>query len=66
MANKIKEKIYGDAKAAKQTPIMYLPRTWSFEGNIYNYNDSIVPEKTTNYSDNIKTEQGKMTKDLKY
>ena len=66
MANKIKEMIYGDAKAAKQTPIMYLPQTWNFEGNTYNYNEDAIPEKTIDYSDNVKTEQGKMTKELEY
>ena len=66
MANKIKEMIYGDAKAAKQSPIMYLPQVWDFEGNTYNYNNNAVPEKTTMYSDDVKTEQGKMTKELEY
>ena len=66
MANKIKEMIYGDANAAKQTPIMYLPETWNFEGKTYNYNADAIPEKTTEYSDNVITEQGKMSKDLEY
>ncbi len=66
MANKIKEMIYGDSKAAKQTPVMYLPETWMFEGNTYNFNTTAVPEKTTIYSDDVRTEQGKMTKELKY
>lgn len=66
MANKIKEMIYGDANAAKQTPIMYLPETWNFEGKTYNYNVDAIPEKTTEYSDDIVTEQGKMSKDLEY
>lgn len=66
MANKIKEMIYGDAKAAKQSPIMYLPQVWYFEGNTYNYNNNALPEKTTMYSDDVKTEQGKMTKELEY
>lgn len=66
MANKIKEMIYDDAKVAKQTPIMYLPETWIFEGKTYTYNKDVVPEKTSEYSDEVKTEQGKMAKDLKY
>lgn len=66
MANKIKEMVYDDAKAAKQTPIMYLPETWTFEGKTYNYNANAIPARTSDYSDNVKTEQGKMTKDLKY
>lgn len=66
MANKIKEMIYGDAKAAKQTPIMYLPETWNFEGKTYNYNTNAIPEKTTEYSDDVITEQGKMSKELEY
>ena len=66
MANKIKEMIYGDAKVAKQTPIMYLPQTWNFEGNAYNFNDSAIPERAQNYSNEVKTEQGKMTKEIEY
>lgn len=66
MANKIKEMIYDDAKAAKQTPVMYLPETWTFEGKTYSYNDKTEVSKTDNYSDEVKTEMGKMSKDLKY
>lgn len=66
MANKIKEMIYDDAKAAKQTPVMYLPDTWTLEGKTYNYNDKTEASKTDNYSDEVKTEMGKMSKDLKY
>ena len=66
MANKIKEMIYGDAKASKQTPVMYLPETWTFDGTTYKYNDNTKADKTEKYSDNVKTEMGKMSKDLKY
>lgn len=66
MANKIKEMIYDDPKASKQTPIMYLPQTWTFEGKTYQYNDNAQADKTENYSDDVKTEMGKMGKDLKY
>lgn len=66
MANKIKEMIYGNATIAKQTPIMYLPQTWTFEGVTYNYDADAVPEKTTEFSDDVITDQGKMSKDLEY
>ena len=66
MANKIKEMIYGDSRAAKQTPIMYLPQTWTFEGKTYQYNTDAKPERTNNYSDDVKTEMGNMNKDIKY
>lgn len=66
MANKIKEMVYEDPKAAKQTPVMYLPETWTFEGKTYQYNDSVQAAKTQTYSDDIKTEMGKMNKDIKY
>ena len=45
---------------------MYLPENWTFEGKTYNYNANAIPARTSDYSDNVKTEQGKMTKDLKY
>lgn len=66
MANKIKELIYGDPKAAKQSPVMYLPETWNFEGKTYKYHEGSVPEKTENFSDEVKTEMGKMGKEIKY
>ena len=66
MANKIKEMIYDDPKASKQTPIMYLPQTWTFEGKTYQYNDNAQADKTENYSDDVKTEMGNMNKDIKY
>ncbi|MCM1003706.1 MAG: hypothetical protein NC408_05120 [Candidatus Gastranaerophilales bacterium] len=66
MANKIKEMIYDDPKAAKQTPVMYLPETWTFEGTTYHYNENAPVEITKNYSDDVQTEMGKMSKDLKY
>ncbi len=66
MANKIKEMIYDNPKAAKQTPVMYLPETWAFEGTTYHYNESTPVETTQNYSDDVQTEMGKMSKDLKY
>ena len=66
MANKIKKMVYDDPKAAKQTPVMYLPETWTFEGKTYQYNDSVKVTKTQNYSDEVKTEMGKMSKDIKY
>ena len=66
MANKIKEMIYDDPKASKQTPIMYLPQTWTFEGKTYQYNDNAQADKTENYSDDVKTAMGNMNKDIKY
>lgn len=66
MAHRIKDVIYEDSLASKQTPIMYLPDTWTFEGKTYTYNDSNKAERTDNYSDNVKTEMGKMSKDIKY
>ena len=66
MANKIKEMVYDDPKASKQTPIMYLPQTWTFEGKTYQYKENATVVTTDNYSDNVKTEMGKMGKDLKY
>lgn len=66
MANKIKEMVYDDSKASKQTPVMYLPGVWTFEGKTYYYDENIAVAKTENYSDNVKTEMGKMSKDIKY
>ena len=66
MANKIKEMIYDDPKASKQTPIMYLPETWTFEGQTYQYNENATVVATDNYSNDVTTEMGKMSKDLKY
>ncbi|MCQ2753631.1 MAG: hypothetical protein MJ231_01120 [bacterium] len=66
MAHRIKEVIYGDSTAAKQSPVMYLPQTWIFEGNTYKYNDSAKVETTSEFSDDVKTEKGKMDKDLQY
>ena len=61
MANKIKEMIYGDPRAAKQTPVMYLPQTLVFEVKTYNYNANAITDKTTDYSNDIKPEQGNIT-----
>jgi len=66
MANKIKEMVYDDPKASKQTPVMYLPTTWTFEGKTYQYNENAKVVTTDNYSDDVKTEMGKMSKDIKY
>ena len=66
MANKIKELIYGNPKAAKQSPIMYLPEKWTFEGKTYTYNENAKPDRTENFSDDVKTEKGKMNKDIKF
>lgn len=66
MANKIKEMIYDDPRAAKQTPVMYLPETWTFEGKTYHYNENAQVATTQDYSDDVQTEMGKMSKDLKY
>lgn len=66
MANKIKDMVYDDPKAPKQTPVMYLPQTWTFEGKTYQYNENAAVITTDNYSDDVKTEMGKMSKDLKY
>ena len=66
MANKIKEMIYDDPKAAKQSPIMYLPEVWNFEGKTYNYNAEVEVATTETYSEDVKTEMGKMSKELEY
>lgn len=66
MANKIKELIYGDPKAAKQSPVMYLPETWTFEGKTYKYNENTTPDRTKDFSDKVKTEMGEMNKNIKY
>ena len=66
MANKIKEIVYDDPKASKQTPVMYLPKTWTFEGKTYHYKESTKAVTTKEYSDDVKTEMGKMSKDIKY
>ena len=66
MTHRIKDVIYEDSLASKQTPIMYLPDTWTFEGKTYTYNDSVKAERTENYSDDVKTEMGNMNKDIKY
>lgn len=66
MANKIKEMIYDDPRAAKQTPVMFLPETWTFEGKTYHYNENAQVATTQDYSDDVQTEMGKMSKDLKY
>ncbi|MCQ2740402.1 MAG: hypothetical protein MJ237_09310 [bacterium] len=66
MAHHIKEIIYGDPTVAKQSPVMYLPQTWSFEGNTYKYNGSVRVETTNEFSDDVKTEKGKMDKGIQY
>lgn len=66
MAHRIKEAIYDDPKAAKQSPIMYLPKVWDFNGKRYEYTDSNNIEKTTDFSDSVKTEMGKMNRNLNY
>ena len=66
MAHRIKDVVYEDSLAAKQTPVMYFPDSWTFEGKTYQYNKDAKAEKTDSYSDDVKTEMGKMSKDLKY
>ena len=66
MANKIKEAIYDNPKAAKQPPIMYLPKTWEFNGKIYEYQENTSVEATHKFSPDVKTEMGKMDKDLEF
>lgn len=66
MSHKIKDVIYEDSLAAKQSPVMYLPQTWEFEGKVYQYSDSAKVGKTEKYSDDVKTEMGKMGKDITY
>lgn len=66
MAHRIKEAIYDDPKAAKQSPIMYLPKVWDFNGKRYEYTDSNNIEKTTQFSEDVKTEMGKMNRNLNY
>lgn len=66
MTWQIKQAIYDDPKTAKQSPIIYLPKVWDFEGKRYEYSDSNNIEKTTEFSDSVKTEMGKMSKDIKY
>ena len=66
MAWQIKQAIYDDPKAAKQSPIIYLPKVWDFDGKRYEYADSNNIEKTTEFSDSVKTEMGKMNKEINY
>lgn len=66
MTHKIKDIIYEDSLVAKQSPVMYLPETWTFEGKTYHYDEKAAVETTDNYSEEIKTEMGKMSKDIKY
>ena len=65
MAHRIKDVIYGDSLASKQTPVMYFPRTWNFNGKIYNYNDtaSVVAGKI---GGNVQTDMGKMNEHIEY
>ena len=66
MAHRIKDMCYDDSLAAKQAPIMYLPKVWNFNGKTYQYSDSIDVDKCKEFSDKVKTEMGKMSKDLQY
>ena len=66
MTHKIKDIIYGDSLAAKQSPVMYLPETWTFEGKTNQYDENAKVIATDSYSDDVKTEMGKMSKDIKY
>ena len=38
----------------------------NFEGKFYKYNENTLPAKTENFSDEVKTEMGKMSKEIKY
>lgn len=64
MTNKIKNAIYDDPKAAKQPPIMYLPKTWDFNDNTYNFQEDAFVETTNTFSEDVKTEMGKMNKNI--
>lgn len=66
MTHAIKQAIYDDTNAAKQPPVMYLPETWNFKGKTYHYSDSHAQIETSTQSGNVKTEMGKMNKDIKY
>lgn len=66
MTHAIKQAIYDDTNAAKQPPVMYLPETWNFKGKTYHYSDSHAPIESSTQSGNVKTEMGKMNKDIKY
>ena len=65
MAHRIKDVIYDDSLASKQTPVMYLPQNWKFDGKVYNYNDS-AQVQTGKLGGNVKTEMGKMNPQIKY
>lgn len=66
MAWKIKQVIYDDPKAPKQSPIIYLPKVWDFGGKRYEYIENSKPKTTSEFSNEIKTDMGKMKKDIKY
>lgn len=62
MTNKIKSMIYDNPTIGKQPPVMYLPEKWEFENEIYYYIEDSQPEKTTKFSNDVKTEMGKVDK----
>lgn len=66
MTHTIKQAIYDDTNASKQPPVMYLPETWNFNGKTYHYSDSHAPIESSTQSGNVKTEMGKMNKDIQY
>lgn len=66
MAHRIKDMCYDDSLASKQAPIMYLPKVWEFNGTTYHYNDSVDAGRCKKFSDKVKTEMGKMSRDLQY
>lgn len=66
MTHIIKQAIYDDTNAAKQPPVMYLPETWNFNGKTYHYSDSHTPIESSTQSGDVKTEMGKMNKDIQY
>lgn len=65
MTHRIKDVIYDDSLAAKQSPVMYLPKEWAFEGKTYKLNENKVNAKG-DFSEDVKTEMGKMNKDIVY
>jgi len=66
MAHRIKYMCYDDSLASKQSPVMYLPRVWNFNNKTYYYNDSTDAGRCREFSDEVKTEMGKMSKELVY
>ena len=66
MTHSIKSAIYDNPKAPAQSPVMYLPKVWDFKGIRYEYIDYVEAEKTKEFSEEIRTEMGKMSKDIRY